>query len=531
MPMRSALRLALTTVVLAAAAGPWQARGAAEDLRAPGERIYFGTHPSLAAPGAAQVDGAPIPPAAAACAGCHRRSGLGSAESTVLVPPVAGALLFNALSPQTGRRLPWPSRDRTRPAYDEATLLRALNEGVAPDGVALQAPMPRYRLAPQEVAALAAYLRTLSVDTAPGVSDTEVVFATVTTPDAPAADVDDLLRTLQAFVADKNAGTRHETRRREQAVRKEETMYRRYRRWRVEHWALTGEPETWRAQLEARYRTMPVFALLSGLSYDTWSPVHAFCKAERVPCLLPNAWLPPDDEDFYSIYFSPGLRGEARALAGQLEGVREVVLWAAAGSTGARQREIVSAALAARGIASVQRAPGAADIVVSTVARHELAQRFAALDARPARVYVLAGALGGTQAALPPDDAALRARAVLVTPLAPETQAERQMARARAWMARRGLRPGNEQVAINALAAGLVAVETLMHVDERFSREYCIEKIEHNLENVPPLTAYPRLAIGPSRRFASMRVTLLSPVTRDDAIAGAPPTPMIEPRP
>ncbi len=58
-------------------------------------------------------------------------------------------------------------------------------------------------------------------------------------------------------------------------------------------------------------------------------------------------------------------------------------------------------------------------------------------------------------------------------------------------------------IARNALLAATVAVESLMHVDDNFSREYCLEKLEHNLENMPALTAYPRLAIGPQQRFGA----------------------------
>jgi len=475
-------------------------------LIARGEAIYFGTDESLARPGAARVQGAPIPPHAAACVACHRRSGLGSAEASLLVPPIAGHLLFNPLAPQTGQRLPWPSRDRTRPAYDEATLARALAEGVAPDGVALAAPMPRYALTRGEVAALAAYLRTLSTDTAPGVTDEEVVFATITTPDVPPEQVDDLLRTLQAFIADKNAGTRHETRRRAQAFRTDSTMYRRFRRWRLEHWALTGEPHTWRAQLEARYAATPVFALLSGLSYDDWSPVHEFCERARVPCLLPNAWLPPGREDFYSIYFSPGLAAEADAVAASLAGTSEVVLWAASGPAGTRQRAAIATALARHGVAVSERTPSAGDVLVAALPSDEIERRWQSLAQPPQRVYVLAGALAELPDAWQPKDAALRARSVLVTPLACCAQAQRQMARADAWFAAKRIKVGARRIAANALLAAVVAVETLMHVDDRFSREYCIEKLEHNLENVPPFTAYPRLAIGPSQRFASRRV-------------------------
>lgn len=477
-------------------------------LIARGESIYFGTHSSVAKPGAARIQGAPIPASSAACVACHRRSGLGSSESKLLVPPIAGFLLFNPLLPQTGRRLPWTSQDRTRPAYDEATLQRALNEGVAPDGVPLAAPMPRYALDRGDVAALAAYLRTLSSATPPGVSSEELVFATVTTPDVPASQVQDLLSTLQEFVKEKNAGTRNEAGRRSQSGRTESTMYTRFRRWRLEHWALEGEPQTWGAQLEAHYRATPVFALLSGLSYDDWEPVHAFCERTRVPCLLPIVWMPPAREDFYSIYFSPGLAAEVNAVAQELAGVREVILWTESGPTGDRQRARIEAALSEHGIRVVTRAPRADDRVVTALSASRIEARYRAQGHPPRRVYVLAGALEDHPDEWMPDDNGLRMRVVIVTSLGHGTTAQRQLARTRGWLNRRKMQPGSEMVAANALLAAVVTFETLAHIDERFSREYAIEKIEHSLENMPPMTAYPRLSIGPSQRFAVKAVQL-----------------------
>ena len=468
-----------------------------------GERIYYGIDASIARPGAARIQGVAVPAANAACVACHRRSGLGSSESRLLVPPVAGFMLFNPLLPQTGRRLPWLARDRTRPAYDEATLLHALNAGMAPDGVPLSAPMPRYSFEARDVAALAAYLRTLSTGTPPGVDGDEVVFATVTTPDVPASQVDDVVNTLREFFREKNAGTRHEAGRRSQSLRTEGTMYSRFRRWRLEHWALEGDPATWGAQLDARYRAQPVYALLSGISYDDWRPVHDFCERHRVPCLLPNVWMPPASEDFYSIYFSRGLAAEVGAVAAAATGATEVIAWTAASATGARQREAIAAAFGVHGIRVVERTPRADDLIVAALPAAELEARYAAQSHPPRRVYVLGGATHQAPDEWTPADDGLRRRAVVVTPLGQGAAAERQLTRARLWLSRRKMQPANEIIASNALLAAVLTAETLTHVDERFSREYCIEKIEHNLENIPPLTAYPRLSIGPSQRFAA----------------------------
>jgi hypothetical protein len=482
-----------------------------DPLVARGRALYFNTGNSLDSANP-QIDGAPVPAGAAACVSCHRRSGLGSAEGTILVPPIAGDFLFNPLSPQTGRRLPWPSRDRTRPAYTTSTLAVALRHGQAPDGVRLNGPMPRYGLADADVAALAAYLRALSTGRAPGVSDDEVVLATITTPDVPAAEVGDLLGVLDAFFADKNAGTRGETRRRTQALRNDDTMYRRYRRWRLVHWALSGEPASWQAQLERRYAETPVFAVLSGISYDTWQPVHSFCEAHGVPCLLPMAWMPPQTEGFYSLYFAPGITGQARAIAQTLarDNVREVVAWTVQSSTGERQRSEIRTALAAHGIGLADRDAREGDVVLSAVPRVESRERSGDGRARLARLYVLDRPGDALPDRWSAGDWSALQHVTLVTDLASAETARRQLPRSRMWVSSKRLTPSSERVAVNALLAATIAVETLMHVDDKFTREYCIEKLEHNLENMPPMTAYPRLAIGPGQRFATRRYTFVS---------------------
>ena len=500
--------LAALTLARAEAASPAVRDAATERGRA----LYFNDNDSLAA-SRPTLDGAAMPAGAAACVSCHRRSGLGSIEGPLVVPPITGALLFKPLSPQTGQRLPWASTDRVRPAYDLESLAAALRAGHAPDGVPLKAPMPRYALSDADVAALAAYLRTLAIDRTPGVSDEEIVLATITTPDVPQAEVADLLRTLNAFFTDKNAGSRGETRRRAQALRNDDTMYRRYRKWRLVHWALTGSPATWTAQLQARYAESPVFAVISGISYDTWQPVHRFCENNGVPCLIPTAWLPPLTEDFYSVYFSPGIDGQVRTIAKQLagDGVREVVAWTMAVGAGERQRSAIRNALAASGITLADREARAGDVVISALPLAELLARNAGPGPAPARLYVLDGAIGVLPDRWSRSGLNTLANATVVTDLATPDASARLLKRSRMWASSKRIAPSSERVAVNALLAATIAVETLMHVDDGFSREYCIERLEHGLESMPPMTAYPRLAIGPGQRFAARRFTLVTP--------------------
>ncbi len=450
------------------------------------------------------------PAAQAACASCHRPSGLGSFEGKLAVPPIAGEFLFQPYDAATTHRYAWKSTLRVRPAYSEAALHELLRHGRSADGLSISPVMPRYELAADEVAALAAHLRTLSSGVAPGVSAEAVRFATVTTPEVDPAQVSELLATFDRFFAQKNANTRGETARRSSALRNEQAMYRRHRTWKLRHWALQGPPDTWAAQLDAFYNREPVFAVLSGVGAQTWAPVQAFCAAQRMPCLLPTVELPPQDEDFYSVYLSRGLWGQAVAAARHLAELRprtrEVLLLTDESATQREQAKVIQATLEARGLTvRVGEHWHAGETVVSALPTALIAQR----RRGPEGETTLLALAGMAPVAADANLARLAGSAWWVTDQLHGPAAERQLQRARAWLRSNGLNADNGVVARNALLAATVAVESLVHVDDNFSREYCLEKLEHNLENMPALTAYPRLSIGPQQRFGAKQVMLV----------------------
>ncbi|WP_437955011.1 ABC transporter substrate-binding protein [Sorangium sp. So ce119] len=102
------------------------------------------------------ASGAALHGEAAACAGCHGRSGDGTAEGGVAAPPLTPERLFSA--------------DRPGGPHTEATLAAAVRDGRAPGGRELHLVMPRYRLDGAHLADLVAYLRCLGRDADPGVS-------------------------------------------------------------------------------------------------------------------------------------------------------------------------------------------------------------------------------------------------------------------------------------------------------------------------------------------------------------------------
>jgi hypothetical protein len=243
----------------------------------------------------------------AACTTCHRRSGYGSMEGNLVVPPIAGAVLFapgtfgSGIRPSHKGQRSQPTaveRFRARSAYDEGKLARALKDGIDPDGTPLQQPMPHYRLDARAVSALAAYLRQLSAGASPGIEEGTIHLGTVFTPDVPPEQREALLEVVRAFAATRGKWGMP---------------------WQLHVWPLTGPPQAWGAQLEENYRQQPVFALLSGAGTSNWLPVHDFCEQKALACVLPSVELAPEqDDDHYSFYFSPGLALEAQFLVHHL---------------------------------------------------------------------------------------------------------------------------------------------------------------------------------------------------------------------
>ena len=146
---------------------------------------------------------------------------------------------------------------RPRPTYDEATLARAIRDGVDLTARPMHASMPRFPLEPAALAALTAYLKALSVQTSPGVTEDKVHFATVIQPGTDPAQRRALLEVLETFLKDRNAGLRDQVLREQGGNTR---VGRTYRDWVLHVWDLSGPSDDWGRQLDAHYQAQPVFA-------------------------------------------------------------------------------------------------------------------------------------------------------------------------------------------------------------------------------------------------------------------------------
>ncbi|WP_233867552.1 c-type cytochrome [Paraburkholderia adhaesiva] len=526
----AAHRLARCAVVLFAAfvVSTTPARGAPPADA--GEAIYQRGIAGSGEPVEAMHDGAVrMHGAEAACVNCHRRSGLGAREGNNLIPPVTGEYLTHARTrdPDAGEGsnasdIPFIDGMRTaRDPYTDATLARAIREGVDPNGRQLGYLMPQFALNDADMAALIAYLKRLDHGRAPGVADTTLHFATIITPDADPVKRRGMLAVLEQYVADKNATPLGAT----PALRSSrKMMFMVNRRWELHVWELHGPPSTWQAQLADDMARQPVFAILSGLGGSNWAPVHDFCEAQRVPCLFPNVEVPVTSPgDFYSLYFSKGVLLEAELIAQRIADaareppdtthhtatrVRQIYR---KGDSGEAASEALAAALKGKPfeVANVALAPGesvahalrgvaAGDVLVLWLRPNDLEALRGSPP--PPRVFV-SGLMGGLDRAPLPDR--WRDVASLAYPVDLPDGRRVRVDYAFGWFAIRHIPVVDERVQVDTwLACGLLA-ETLSHLVDAFVRDYLVERVNDMLEHRVLTGFYPRLSLATGQHYAS----------------------------
>lgn len=292
-----------------------------------GERMYReGILPS-GEPMQALVSGdVPVVGTSFSCVSCHLRGGLGSWEGGIVTLAASAARLaqprywkFPNLSLEERAELKLQNPP-ARPAYTDKTLAHVLRTGLDPGGRELHYVMPRYDLKDQDMAILTHYLHSLSAKVSPGVDGLTIHFATVITDEVSPADQQAMLVPLNNYVARHNVFASGFGNRMYLTVGGNE-MSGSYRKLALSVWHLKGAPDTWDQQLSDYLAKEPVFALLGGISYGDWRPIHTFCESRKLPCLFPITDFPViSDTDWYTQYFSKGYYQEGQAAARFLHG-------------------------------------------------------------------------------------------------------------------------------------------------------------------------------------------------------------------
>jgi hypothetical protein len=463
----------------------------------------------------------PVEGLAAACVNCHRRSGFGTEEGRIVIPPITGKYLFRAGSTET-MEMAHPGSEAAshrRSRYTTQSLARAIRDGIDPDGRTLDYLMPRFRLDDATMTLLTAYLEQLSSHPVPGAMGDILEFATVVTPDADPVKRQGMLDVLNHFFDNKNAYYRGDDPPLQSARR---IHFRVLRRWQLHVWELSGPSDTWEAQLHQHFKTEPVFAVLSGIGGKTWEPVHRFCQSVSIPCLMPNVDLPVVEEgDFYPVYFSRGVLLEADVIANRLANdsggaaARRIIqvyrrddigvaaakeLSNAVSALGVRSttRELKSAQ-PSRELAAAVREAAEGDVLVLWLRPEDLK----ALPTTPAatKTVFVSGLMGGLESApMPP---AWREPARMTYPFDLPPQRVIRMNYPLGWFRIQHIPVVDERTQTDTYLACSILAEAAGNMLDNFVPDYLIERAEVQLSHRIINGYFPRLGLAPGQRFAS----------------------------
>jgi hypothetical protein len=543
-PLRRSTGLAAKTVlysmtliaVLAASSRPTAASETDFTPPSRGERIYREGRLASGAPVRAERFGGMVHGADAACVNCHRRSGLGSYEGTVLVPPIIGPYLFRERAANAqDLALPHVRGFTPNPyAYTDETLAIAIRKGVAGDGHVMNALMPRYALDDAALEELIAYLKTLSAGPFPGVSDQVLEIATIVTSDAEPSEREAMLKVIEEYFRARNAAVASRIQGGVQAAA-DAAEYRAARHWHLQVWELSGRPVTWEGQLQRRQSIDPVFAVVSGLGKTTWAPVQSFCERNRLPCVFPNIDSPPaSGTDYYSIYFSRGVLLEADILLKELSArsaaggpTGRIVQVFRSGDIGADAAGAFTRSAQASQLAVVNRflppwssAPADHAAPAATRVRSELKGALAGLrpqdtvvlwlrppdisslgnDVPSAQVY-LSGSMANLEDA--PLPAAWRDAVRMAYPYDPPDRRRVRENFPHAWFHQRGIPLTADRVQSNTYLACSIVADVFDSMLDSYVPDFLIERLEMMVGNQLSTGFFPRLSLATGQRFAS----------------------------
>jgi hypothetical protein len=355
--------------------------------------------------------------------------------------------------------------------------------------------MPRYTLGKRDMDHLTTYLKTLGAAPDPGVDDATIHFATVVSEGVDRDERRAMLATIEAFLRRRNLEVDRDVRRPGASPYYKDEFRIARRRWDLHTWELAGPSATWEAQLEARYRERPVFAILGGLVAGSWAPVHHYCERSGIPCLFPLTNLPEvveEDRPTSTIYLTKGLQGELEALA----------LWISRAHTEGRSGPIVQVfrdteegrtlARSFRRAMTEARVARLQDVPLSPEGPSEEFWRRDVHDRRPSllvlwlgpvdldlysktraakrdrlTLYASSSLLGGTTMAIPEP---LRGRLRLTYPQTLPGREDPHIFRVRSWFRSQGVADDHERIRLNTYFTLSLTEHALERMVDHFSR-------------------------------------------------------------
>jgi len=443
-----------------------------------------------------------VPGSTVTCAGCHGAGGEGKTEGGV----TAGNLTWSNLLKPYGHTHP---SGRKHGPFTESSFIRAVTGGVDPDGNEMLVAMPRYRLAPEDMADLIAYLKRIEFDRDPGLTENSIKVGAVIPATGPLAEMGAAMRdVLSAYFDELNA-------RGGIYSRKVELKF-----------AATGaDAASTAANAKALAEREQLFAFVGGVSAGAERELAALAAEHETPFVGPATLLPQTDTPLNRqvFYFMPGVAEQSRALANfaaarpELKGAAAAVvhaggeLYASAAAAAADQLKQAGAPAPARhtyargafdaaALVRQLKPSGAKAVFFFGAGGDEAALlREASAAGWTPHVFLLGSFAGpDASAAVTP---AFKDKVFLSFPSVPSDVTPEGMAEFRALHAKYKFAARHTSSQLAAFAAARTFAEALKRAGQDLSRERLIAALEGLYDFETGVT--PHLTFGPNRRVGA----------------------------
>ena len=182
--------------------------------------------------------------------------------------------------------------------YDESSVAIAIRDGVDPDGNALEATMPRYKMSDPDMADLVAYLKRIDAELDPGISADAIRIGTILPTSGPLGGAGQAMRQMiEAYFTFVNAtGGVH--------GRDLELV--------VGEYGNDSTPAFWAVQDLVRFQEP--FALVGAYLPAFGAELEALVEEQQLPSVGPYAWLGTERDARYEFFLQAGLAEQSLAL-------------------------------------------------------------------------------------------------------------------------------------------------------------------------------------------------------------------------
>lgn len=509
--------LALVNALAGASPRPWQ-QGAtpepepdqlsAQERR--GRAIYLRGESASGREIVAVVGALDVPASTVTCAGCHGVRGEGKTEGGV----TAGGLVWSHLLKPYGHT--HPTTGRTHGPFTESSFIRAVTQGVDPNGNGLLVAMPRYRISAGDMADVIAYLKRIEADRDPGLTDTSLKVGIILPSKGALAETGAAMKDLLAAYFD--------------SVNSRGGVYNRKVELRFAETGDDGAATAASARSFARQEN--VFAFVGGISAGADEELSALARAEEIPFIAPSTLVPQTEvpPNRYVFYLLPGVAEQARALVNfaasktDLKKIRAAVVYT--------ENALTAAAVAAAEDQAKKAGWGTVTKQAYKQNGFDAAQIIRRLKQEGSEAVFFFG-ISGQAEALIKEAAALgwaphffflgvmigrdlpgavptifKDKIFLAFPTVPADITPEGMAEFRALHEKYKFAPRHTASQLSAFAAAKIFVEGLQRAGRDLSREKLITALESLYDFETGVT--PRLIFGPNRRVGAAGAYVLT---------------------